>query len=143
MRDVLFDPRPVMETILNEAATLEEYLQGFQNLEVYKNEEPSIYDNEDMKVVADRLPAAIYYMVFGPDYIYGIETLAGGVCVQNQHPNDEVLDVLGWLKFDSAASAEATMENIEDDLSRELNITITDARLSGQFIEITGEMEIP
>jgi hypothetical protein len=111
-------------------------------IRVYKNEETSMYDNEDMKVVADRLPSGITYMVFGPD-VTRIELLSGSICWINTTNNDDILDITGWLKFDSAASAEAAMENIEDDLSRELDITITDARLSSQFIEITGEMEIP
>jgi predicted small lipoprotein YifL len=107
----------------------------------YKNEESSMYDDEDMKVVADRLPSGISYMVFGPD-VTRIEVLSGSICWINTTNNDDILDITGWLKFDSAASAEAAMENVEDDLSRELDITITDVRLSGQFIEFTGEMEI-
>ncbi len=112
-------------------------------IRVYKNEESSLYDNEDMKVVVDKLPAAIVQMVFGPDEMYSIEVLSGSICWRNSTSGDEVLDISGWLKFDSEASAEAAMENIEDDLSWELVVTVTDARLSGQFIEITGEMEIP
>lgn len=111
----------------------------------HKNEGSSMYDNEDMKSVADKLPAAIFQVVFGSDsYIYEFEYLSGSICLSNEHPDDETLDISGWVRFDSAASAEATMEeDFEDDVRMELDATYIDARPSGQFIEITGEMEIP
>ena len=111
---------------------------------IHKNEEPSMYDNEDMKAVADKLLSGVIRMVFGPDYTDDIEILAGGLCWRNLNRDDEVLDYTGWYKFDSEASAEAAMaEDFEDDMRTELDAASIDARLSGQFIEITGEMEIP
>ena len=113
-------------------------------IRIHNNEEPSMYDNEDMKAVVDKLPVAIVYMVFGPDVIYSIEVLSGSFCWRNLTSGDGVLDMLCWFKFDNKASAEAAMtEGIEDDLSQELGFTITDAHLRGQFIEVTGEVEIP
>ncbi|HEY42132.1 MAG TPA: hypothetical protein G4O18_09825 [Dehalococcoidia bacterium] len=112
-------------------------------IRIHGNEESSMYDNEDMKSVADKLPAGVISMVFGPDYLYDIEILAGGICLRNLTSGDEVWDMNGWLRFDSAASAEAAMEDIEDNLSWELDATNIDAHLSGQFIEFSGEIEIP
>ena len=102
-----------------------------------------MYDNENMKVVADRLPSGISYSVFGSDVMYSTEVLAGSICWENSTSGDGVLDISGWLKFDSETSAEAAMENIEDALGWEFDATNTEASLSGQFIEITAEMEIP
>lgn len=57
---------------------------------------------------------------------------------------DEVPDMSRWVKFDSEASAEdAIAEDFEDDLDWELYATINAVHLSGQFIEFTGDMEIP
>jgi len=109
----------------------------------HKNEESSMYDDEDMKAVADKLTAASVYLMFGPDLMYDIEVLSGGIGFKNLHGNDGVLDITGQLKFNNGANAEAAMGNIEDDLSMEFDATSIDAHLSGQFIEFTGEMEIP
>ena len=109
----------------------------------HKNEDSSMYDDKDMKSVVDRLPAAIGYDVFGSGYMYNVEILAGGTCVQNQQPDDEVLDITGWYKFDSAASAETALEDIEDEFEYEYDATQISSQLRGQFIELTGEMEIP
>jgi hypothetical protein len=109
----------------------------------HKNEESSMYDNKEMKSIAARLPSGVISVIFGPDYFYDIEILAGGICVHNQQRDDEVLDITGWFKFDSEASAEAAMEDIEDALSRIFDATNIEASLSGQLIEITGEAEIP
>jgi hypothetical protein len=108
----------------------------------HNSEESSMYDDKDIKAVADKLPAAVVHVVFGADVIYSFEVLAGGVYWRNSTSGDEVLDMSGWLRFDSVASAEAAMENIEDDLSWEFNAINIEAHLSGQFIEFTGEMEV-
>jgi hypothetical protein len=110
----------------------------------HKNQASSMYDNEDLKAVADKLPTAAVHSVLGPDVLYDIEVLSSSVCLRNSTSGDEVLDMSGWLKFDSEASAEDAMtEDLEDDLGWEFNATITDVSMSGQFIEFTGEMEIP
>jgi hypothetical protein len=109
----------------------------------HMNEDSSMHDEKDMKAVADKLTSGVISMVFGPDFMYDVEILAGGICLQNQQRDDEVLDITGWLKFDSEASAEAVMEDIEDTLSLEFDATNIDASLSGQFIKFSGEMEIP
>jgi hypothetical protein len=55
-----------------------------------------------------------------------------------------VLNITAWFKFDSEASAEAAMEEAEDFIETGVGgYTNLDARLNGQYIEITGEMEIP
>ncbi len=112
-------------------------------IRVHKNEEPSMYDNDDMKSVADKLSSGVVSMVFGSDFTYGIEILAGGVCLRNQHHDDEVLDITGWLKFDSAASAEAALEDAEDHFGHEFDAINISSQLRDQFIELTGEVGIP
>jgi len=109
----------------------------------HKDEESSMYDDEDMKAVADKLTAASVYLMFGPDVMYSIEVLSSGIGFKNLHGDDGVLDMTGQLKFDSGTSAEAAMENIEDDLNWEFGATNIEASLSGQYIEFTGEYEIP
>ncbi|HEY33254.1 MAG TPA: hypothetical protein G4O10_09165 [Dehalococcoidia bacterium] len=107
----------------------------------HKNEQSSAYDNVDMKSVADKMPAAVVHVVFGPDVTYNFEVLSGGLCLRNSTSGDDVLDASGWLKFDSAMSAEdAMIEDIEDNLGWEFGITDVEARQSGQFIEFTGDM---
>jgi len=102
-----------------------------------------MYDNEDMKSVVDKLPASVVSVVFGPDYMSDIEILAGGICVQNQNREDEVLDYTGWYRFDSEVSAEDAMEDFEDYMRIELDAISINAHLSGQFIEIAAEVELP
>lgn len=110
-------------------------------IRIHENEESSLYDNEDMRAVVDKLPAAIAYRVFGPDAMYSIEVLSGSICWGNSTSGDGVLNISGWLKFDSEASAEDAMtEDLEDDLGWEFNASNVEASLSGQFIEFTGDM---
>lgn len=111
-------------------------------IRTHKNEEPSLYDNEDMKAVADKLPSGVFSGIFGPDYIYSDEGLAGGMCLINLTRGDEVCDMNSWYKFDSKASAEDAIEDVEEDLSWTWGATNIETRLSGQFIEITAEVEI-
>ena len=110
----------------------------------HKNEDPSLYDNKNMKSVVDKLPASVFSTVMGPDYIHDIRVLAGGICLHNLTSGDGVCDITGWFKFDSEVSAVTAMEEgFEDDISMDLDFTIVDAHLRGQFIEINGEREIP
>ena len=121
-------------------------------IRAYTNEEPSMYDNENTRAVADKLPVvpssvvatADYYPMELEDVLSKIEYLAYSIGISNENRDDEVLDISAWLKFDSEASAEAALEDIEDDMETGVEgVTSISARLSGQFIEITGEMEIP
>jgi len=121
-------------------------------IRAYKNEEPSMYDNENTRAVADKLPVvpscvvatADYYPMELEDYLSEIEYLAYSFGISNENRDDEVLDISAWFKFDSEASAEAAMEDIEDFMETGFEgVTSINARLNGQFIEITGEMEIP
>ena len=111
-----------------------------------------MYDNKDTRVVADKLPVvpscvvadADYYPMELEDYLSEIEYLAYSIGISNENRDDEVLDISAWFKFDSEASAEAAMEDIEDFMETEFEgVTSINARLNDQFIEITGEMEIP
>jgi len=130
---------------------------GFDNLveaciRAYKNEEPSMYDNEDARAVADKLPVVPSCVVatgdYSPpeleDYPTEIEYLAYSMGVSNENRGDDVVNISAWFRFDSAASAEAAMEDAEDFIDAGVEgYASLNARLSGQFIEITGEMEIP
>ncbi|MEE8325413.1 MAG: hypothetical protein V3R58_00065, partial [candidate division NC10 bacterium] len=113
-------------------------------IRLYGDEGYSMYDNEDVKAVADKLPAAPIRVVFSSGSNDGIEYLSNGFSMGKEHPDDETLHVSIWFKFDSEASAEAALgEGIEDSVGMWLNATVTDARRNGQFIEIAGETEIP
>jgi hypothetical protein len=121
-------------------------------IRAYKNEEPSMYDNEDTRAVADKLPAVPSCVVASGDYtpielahyVSEIEYVAYSMGVSNENRDDDVLDISGWFKFDSEASAEAAMEEAEDFIETGVGgYASLDARLNGQYIEITGEMEIP
>lgn len=109
----------------------------------HKNEDSSMYDDKDIKSVADMLPTAVGYYVFGSDYMSDIEILAGGTCVQNKRPNDEVLNITGWYKFDSATSAETSLRDTIDEFEYEYSATLINSKLRGEFIEITGEISTP
>jgi hypothetical protein len=118
----------------------------------YKNEEPSMYDNEDTRAVADKLPVVPSCVVASGDYtpielanyVSEIKYLAYSLGVSNEDRGDGVLDISAWFKFDSEATAEAAMEEAEDFIETGVGgYTNLDARLNGQYIEITGEMEIP
>jgi len=63
--------------------------------------------------------------------------------VQNQQPDDEVLNITGWYRFESAASAKAALADAEDEFESKFNATQISSQLMGQFIEITGEVETP
>ena len=121
-------------------------------IRAYTNEEPSMYDNKDTREVADKLPvvpscvvaSADYYPMELEDYLSEIEYLAYSFGISNENRDDEVLDISAWFKFDSEASAEAAMEDVEDIVETGVGAyTSINARLTGQYIEITGEMEIP
>jgi len=109
----------------------------------HQNEESSLHDDEDMKSVAEKMPSGVYNSVFGPDMIYIDDLLAGGVCIQNQHPDDEGLDFICWLKFNSKESAEAALEDTKEEFEMNFLITQINLQLRDQFIEVTGQMEIP
>jgi len=101
-----------------------------------------MHDEKDMKAVADKLPSGVVSMLFSPDLMNDVEILATGICLQNQQRDDEFLDITSWLKFDSAASAEAALEYVEYMFGNAFGITQTSIQLRGQFIEITGETAI-
>ncbi|UCB43005.1 MAG: hypothetical protein JSV77_11270 [Dehalococcoidales bacterium] len=118
---------------------------------IHKDEEPSMYDNEDTRAVADKLPVVPSCVVATADYtppeledmLSEIEYLAYSMGISNENRDDEVLDVSAWFKFDSEARAEAAMEYVEDFVENGVEVyTSISARLNGQFIEITAEMEI-
>jgi len=118
----------------------------------HKNEEPSMYDNEDTRAVADKLPVVPSSVVASGDFtpieladlLSDIEYLAYSLGISNENRDDEVLDISAWFKFDSEASAEAAIEEAEDFLETGVwGYTNLHTSLNGQFIEITGEMEIP
>lgn len=122
-------------------------------IRIHKNEEPSMYDNEDTRAVADKLPVVPYRMVVGSNYYMIVigsdyymsefKFLSYSFGLSNEHRDDETLDISGWFKFDSETSAEVAMEDIEDIMETEFGATSIDTRLSGQFIEITAKTEIP
>lgn len=113
-----------------------------QCIRIHKNEEPSMYDNKDMKSVVDKLPVSIIYMVFGQDYMYDIEILAGAVSLRNLTSGDEVLNFAGLFKFKSEADAEASLEGVEDFIERQMNVSVYDSKIRDRFIEIKGEMDM-
>jgi len=115
-------------------------------LRVHKNEEPSIYDNEDVKSVLDKLPAGIFHVIdaMSGEDIMGKGLLTRSISICNLTAGDEVLDIKGWFKYESEADAKASLEDAKDSgegffFGTDVDI---DVQLKGQFIEITGEMDI-
>jgi len=126
---------------------LTETVQG--SIRVNNNEETSWYEDKDVKSVADKLPSGVMSMVLDAEYWYDIlSTPAGGFCLQNPTSDDVILSIVGWFKYESEAKAEAGLEDIEStfeyyiELTGEFEVAQLNSELKGQFIEITGEVEI-
>lgn len=110
----------------------------------YKKEY-SMYDNKDLKAVVDRLPDdGVCYTVGGYYGTYCLDAIASGICIRSLISGDGLLNITGCYKFDSSVSARTAMtEGAEDDLKEYYNTTSIDVRLRNQFIEFTGDMEVP
>jgi hypothetical protein len=125
---VIFGSKPTVQTALS----------------INKKKEPSIYDNEDIKSVLDKVPDGINYLIstFSPGR--DIKILACGISVRNLTSSDEVVDITGWFKFGNNSDARAALEYIEnvvEDLFWGEDINNVDCQVEGNFIKITGDMD--
>jgi len=108
---------------------------------VSQKTEPSLYDNEDIKSVADRLPSGIHVEIYTGEVVGDIPVLAGGRVLFNSVQGDEIINSQGWYRFESTADAQAALPDLEDSYQWQYTHNI-DAQLKGEFVEITGESMI-
>ena len=108
---------------------------------VSQKKEPSLYDNEDIKSVADRLSSGIQAEIYIGEIASGIPILAGGRAFFNSNQGDEILNIEGYYKLGSATDAETTLQDLLDSYQWRY-VNNIDSRLIDDFIEVTGEMDI-
>ncbi len=112
------------------------------SIRVSQNDEPSMYGNEDVKSIVDKMPAGFYTLILTGD-TWGKSNsllLAGGISMRK---GDGTIEIKGWFKFESETDAEAVLSDLEDTMKEFCGATQIEGQLRGQFIELTGEMEIP
>ncbi|UCB43401.1 MAG: hypothetical protein JSV77_01770 [Dehalococcoidales bacterium] len=108
---------------------------------VNQNDELTLYSDEDIKSIVDRLPVGISSAIYRGEEAFGdISAVAGGTSITK---GNGVLEIKGWFKFESEADAEAALQDVKDLMNDMWNTTDMDGRLRGQFIELTGETAIP
>ena len=117
------------------------------SIRAHKNDEPSLYDNSDVKTILDKLPDGIFHLIINTITIQHIArygSAIGSISICNLIEGDEVLDIKGLFKFKSEVDAETYLERTNDIAEAFLFGTPLDVEveLKGQFIEITGTTDI-
>jgi len=112
------------------------------SIRVSRNEEPSLYGDKDIKSVVDKLPEGVIITISGGQVGYNIPALAGGFSFRKA-ASGTTLEITGWCKFESEANAEAALDDVEYQTKNMWGATHMEGQLRGEFIELTGEMEIP
>ena len=56
---------------------------------------------------------------------------------------DEVYDITGLFKYESGTNKEAALQWVIDHVTMEFITTAYNVKIDGQFMEITGGMDIP
>jgi len=127
-------------------------------IELSQGKGTSIYDDELIKTIVDRLPTGINTMIQkgngAPTFIpkgdvppdvsirYGLQYLAGGISLMKSTNAEGTLYLEGWYKFESAAAAEAGMAGLEDHVKHVFDVTNISSQLNGEFIKLTGEADL-
>jgi len=113
------------------------------SIDISYKDEPSMYSNEDVKSIVDKLPTGAYtYISAELAIMFDIPGLLYGISLMNLTSGDDVLDMQGWCKLSSEAEAEANQENIEAQLKTWLRATQINSQLEGEFIEISAQTDI-
>jgi hypothetical protein len=112
------------------------------SISVINSEEPSMYDDENVKAVIDKIPTGIESYIYRGGIIYNeIPTLAGRLSTINMARGDNTLDMNGWYIFDSEATAKSALHDLEEYI-RGWWFYYSYCHPRGRFIETTGEMGI-
>ena len=111
------------------------------------NNEPSLHDNEDLKIILDELPNGFFYIIINTitkQHISRYGSTIGCICMCNLIRGDEFLDIKGLLKFESEADAETYSDRTKEIAEAFFFGTPLDieVKLKGQYIEITGTSDI-
>jgi len=112
------------------------------SIRVIRNKKPSLYDNRDIKSVVDKLPEGIMITITGGQVSLNIPVLAGGFSLRKV-ASGTTLEIEGWFKYESEVNAEAALSDAEYLIKNMWDATQISSQLRGEFIEFTGEMEIP
>ena len=117
------------------------------SLRAHKDDGPSLYDNEDLKVILDKLPDGIFHMFINTitkQHITRYGSAIGSISICNFTKGDDVFDIKGLFKFKSEADAETYLERTKDIAQAFLFGAPLDVEVEpkGQFIEITGTTNI-
>ena len=113
------------------------------SIRVSQGKETSMYGNDDVKTVVDKLPAGIMTLIQRVEAMPDIDALVGGVSIRKSAGGEGTLEIKGWYKFKDETSAEAALDDLEDELTDYFDTINMDCQLNGEFIEITGETDIP
>lgn len=117
------------------------------SIRVSQNMEPSLYKDNDVKSVVDRLPEGILCEIYNVTAILqeaGLTSagLAGGFSLIKA-ASGKSLEIVGWSKFQNRTDAAAALTDLEEKMKELWDTTQVEGQLKGQYVEITGEMELP
>ena len=99
----------------------------------------SMYDDEYFKSIAERLPSGIINLLTKES---GFGAQANGITVNKLAMAKDSMEVRGWYKFSSEKRAESSISALEDQLEQQLDAIRIDCRQDGEFVEVTGEVDI-
>ena len=99
----------------------------------------SMYDNEDYADVLSKIPAGIYVMLMQNEYE---EYSYTGGTLSKVSGADDILEFNACFKYSSERRAEDDMRELEDGMEEAFDLYAVDVRQSGEFITITGEIDM-
>lgn len=112
-------------------------------IQVAKDKGKSMYDNADMKPIAERLPSGFFDIItseiIDPNYT---GYTAVGISVKKPTPLRDTLEVTEWFKFSSEKKARAEVFQLEDRVERQFDAVKVTSRQNNEFVKVTGEVDV-
>ena len=107
-------------------------------IKVIKGSEESVYDNDDVRAVIDKLPDGIMTLV----ETSGLSSYSGAVAMGYvcSKEDEDILELKGVIKFDDEDDAEDAKSEIKQELRETLDDVVV--KQNGEFLEFTGKMDI-
>lgn len=110
-------------------------------IRIINGEEPSLYDNDDVESVVDRLPAGIGGILHWREGILTPPALGYGISLSKPAIDDSTVEIEGWFKFDSESGAEAALADVEGFMDANYIPGQINCQLEGVFVAVTGESD--
>ena len=107
-------------------------------IKVMKGDRTSLYDDDDVKEVIDKLPDGIVIVV-STECSYENAPAGGFVLIKE---DEDTVKWKGVIKFDDEDDAEDTKSNIKRELKKQDGVFAVTVKQSGQFLELSAKMDI-